>query len=110
MSKTTRSRLNMAQTVTVGQWLTLHAEECTQATVPEIRKRLAADTGVSVVETALRSMLQACKIVPKRQKVSGELTDRTGVVARSVIEILQQLGMTVPDELRSVAMRRRIQD
>ncbi|MFO0201555.1 MAG: hypothetical protein ACK528_00330 [Alphaproteobacteria bacterium] len=110
MSKITRSRLNMAQTVTVGQWLTLHAEECGQATVPEIRKRLAADTGVSVAEHALRSMLQTCKIVPKRQKVSGELTDRTGVVARSVIEILQQLGMPVPDDLRSVAMRRKIQD
>jgi len=110
MSKITRNRLNMGQTVTVGQWLTLHAEECSQATVPEIRKRLAADTGITVAENALRSMLQTCKIVPKRQKVSGELTDRTGVVARSVIEILQQLGMPVPDDLRSVAMRRKIQD
>jgi len=31
-------------------------------------------------------------------------------VARSVIEILQQLGMSVPDDLRSVAMRRKIED
>ena len=110
MSKITRSRLNMGQTVTVGQWLTLHAQECGEATVPEIRKRLAADTGITVAENALRSMLQTCKITPKRQKVSGELTDRTGVVARSLIEVLQQLGMPVPEDLRSVAMRRKIQD
>ena len=110
MSKITRSRLNMGQTITVGQWLTLHAEECSQTTVPEIKKRLAADTGITVTEDSLRSMLQTCKITPKRQKVSGELTDRTGVVARSVIEILQQLGMPVSEDLRSVAMRRKIQD
>ena len=110
MTKIQRHRLNMAQTLTVGQWLTVHADECRQATVPEIRKRLQADTGIEVTEVALRSMLQTCNIVPKRQKVSGELTDRTGVVAKAVIEVMKQLGMAVPDDLRTVAMRRKIQE
>ena len=110
MKKIQRHRLTMAQTLTVGQWLTVHAEECRQATVPEIRKRLQADTGVEVTEAALRSMLHTCNITPKRQKTSSELTDRAGVVARAVIEVMQQLGMAVPEDLRTVAMRRKIQE
>ena len=110
MSKITRSRLNMNQTVTVGQWLTLHADECSQATVRDIGTRIVADTGITVAEQALRSMLATCNITPKRQPVSGDLTDRTGIVARAVIQIMQQLGVPVPENLRLVALRRKTED
>jgi hypothetical protein len=110
MSKVKRTRLNMPQTVAVVQWLTSHADECKQATVRDICTRIVADTGITVSEQALRSMLQTCNITPKRQPVSGDLTDRTGIVARAVIEMMQQLGMAVPDNLRLVALRRKIED
>jgi hypothetical protein len=103
-----RVRPNRVQVIEVNDWLRRQRDEVerTPVSAGELARRASEELGYAIPESLIRTLAEPANIPLKRRERKGN-KDRVVVLGKHLVQIYDELGVPVPQDLLEVARIRR---
>jgi hypothetical protein len=99
-------RMTMADMVKVSAWVAAKKYELLKHSQQELCRMVEAETGVKTHPVRMADFEKAVGVERHRGNVGGTRTDRAVVLARELIRVQKELGMSISLELFDIAERK----